>query len=38
MGLQNGLNVNLDLAVAGNAGLITKRNRASAHLSAVLWF
>ncbi|MDZ4202963.1 MAG: ShlB/FhaC/HecB family hemolysin secretion/activation protein [Gallionella sp.] len=38
MGLDNGLNVNLDVAVASNAGLVTPGSRASGHLSAVWWF
>ncbi|MDD2686730.1 MAG: ShlB/FhaC/HecB family hemolysin secretion/activation protein [Gallionella sp.] len=38
MGLQNGLNVNVDIAVAGNTGLTTQRNQTSTHLSAVWWF
>lgn len=38
MGLKNGLNVNLDVAVAANTALITKRNHSTAHLSAVWWF
>lgn len=38
MGLKNGLNVNLDVAVAANAALITKRNHSTVHVSAVWWF
>ena len=38
LGLKNGLNVNLDFAVAGNNGLITRRNQTSTHLAAVWWF
>lgn len=38
MGLDNGLNVSLDVAVAANASLITPGNRTSGHLSAVWWF
>lgn len=38
MGLANGLNVNLDVAVAGSAALTTKRDQVSTHLAAVWWF
>lgn len=38
MSLNNGLNVNVDVAMAANNGLTTKRDQASTHLSAVWWF
>lgn len=37
MGLKNGLNVNLDVAIAANTAIITKRNHSAVHLSAIWW-
>jgi hemolysin activation/secretion protein len=38
MGLKNGLNMSLDVAVPGARGLITRKNHITSHLSAVWWF